>query len=174
MKNLNLIVAKSKDNIIGINNQLPWRLKNDLVRFKSITTNNIVIMGRKTFESIGKPLPNRENIIVSDNRLFQVYGTKTLTLNNTKAYIKNNPTKIFFVIGGGQIYNEFLPLVNKIYLTEVDVYLKNGIKFPELDMNDWNVIKQLNYLKDESNEYNYSFIDLERTFNGKFYFKTTI
>ena len=162
MKNLNLIVAKSKDNIIGINNQLPWRLKNDLVRFKAITTNNIVIMGRKTFESIGRPLPNRENIIVSDNSLFQVYGTSTLTLNHTKAYIKNNPTKTFFVIGGGQIYNEFLPLINKIMLTEVSVYLQNGVKFPELDMNDWRILEQYNYMKDDNNEYDYSFINLER------------
>ena len=162
---LNLIVAKSKDNIIGVDyGRLPWKLKNDLIRFKSITTGNIVIMGRKTFDSIGHPLQRRENIVITtDNTYSKIPGIITFNdIEQVKEYIDKNIDKEIFIIGGGIIYEIFLPFVQKIYLTEVDVIVGYGTKFPELDMNDWRILEQYNYVKDDNNEYNYSFINLER------------
>ena len=165
---VNIIVAKSIDNVIGINNTLPWRLKNDLLRFKAITTGHTVIMGRKTFESIGRPLPNRENIIISNKKDLNIPDVKVYTISETKMYMKLNPSKKYFIIGGGEIYKQFLPEANKIYLTEVDVYLNDGLKyesytyFPEINMGEWYVMDSVKYEKDDKNDYAYTFITLER------------
>ena len=164
--NLNIIVAKSIDNVIGIDNKLPWKLKNDLQRFKAITTDHTVIMGRKTFESIGKPLPNRENIIISNTKDLGIPDIKVYTIPELKMYMKLNPSKKYFIIGGGEIYKQFLPEANKIYLTEVDVYLDDNIEsytyFPEINMNEWYIMESIRYEKDNYNDYAYTFITLER------------
>lgn len=166
---LNIIVAKSLDNVIGINNTLPWRLKNDLLRFKAITTSHTIIMGRKTFESIGRPLPNRENIVISNKKDLNIPYVKVYTLPELKMYMKLNPSKKYFIVGGGEIYKQFLPEVNKLYLTDVDVYLNDNLDhesytyFPKLNIEDWHVMESVKYEKDDNNDYAYSFITLERT-----------
>ena len=129
---INIIAAIGKNGELGLNNQLLWHLKEDMKYFKETTTGYIVVMGRKTFESIGKPLPNRENIVLSRSNL-NIDGVK----------IVNDPHKILeynekvFIIGGESIYRFFLPYADNLYLTEIDEEALADSFFPEFDKNDY-------------------------------------
>jgi len=114
---INLIVARSSNNIIGKDNELIWKLPGDLKRFKDLTSNNSIIMGRKTYESIGRPLPNRKNIVLTRKDI----DIQCVTVNNINDAIKEANVGEIFVIGGTQIYHQFidLDLVDKIYLTQI-------------------------------------------------------
>ena len=148
---LSLIVATTLNNVIGKDNQMPWHLPADLAWFRRNTTGKPVIMGRKTFESIGRPLPNRKNIVLSkngDKESFEQKGIKLYqNLENLIADYKNSEEEIF-IIGGEQIYREFMQkgLVRRLYISyiefsdsEADAY------FPEIDYNSWKIIKEKNY-----------------------------
>ncbi len=151
---VSLIVAKSKNNIIGDKGKIPWHIPNDLKRFKKITTGNVVIMGRKTFESLPKeyrPLPNRVNIILSKDKSYKV--SCCMVFNSLKKAIrKAGIDKEVFIIGGGEIYKESLKYVDKIYLTEVDGDFEGDTYFPSLNKN-WEEVNR------EEKE-GYRFIDL--------------
>lgn len=114
-KLINIIAAVSLNNCIGINNTIPWKIKEDMQFFKRMTTNNVVIMGRKTYESIGKPLPNRENIVITSSRIDGV-----VTFTNLKDAIESNKSKNIFLIGGSKIYEEGLQYADKMYITLVN------------------------------------------------------
>jgi len=160
---ISTIVAVAKNNVIGKDNDIPWYLPADLKYFKKITTGHHIVMGRKCYESIGRPLPKRTNIVVTRNPFFIASGC-LITHNVAEAVqlAEANGEEEVFIIGGGQIYEIALPHVDRIYLTEVDLEVKGDIFFPSIDLNNWNLIKETKNLADEKNEYDYTFKVLER------------
>jgi dihydrofolate reductase len=155
---ISLIVAASTNNAIGKNNQLLWHLPKDLKFFKNTTWGMPVIMGRKTFESVNKPLPGRINIVITRQANWQAAGV--LTANNIQdALAKAAATncKEAFIIGGGQIYTEALPIANNIYLTSVDAIIEGDTFFPSINKNEWNLVSSETNTVDEKHAYNFTF-----------------
>lgn len=155
---IKIIAAISKNRVLGDDNKLIWSLPNDLKRFKKLTTNNTVVMGRKTYESIGKPLPNRRNIVITRDENY--YGDNIEVVNSIEEALLlcNNDC---FIIGGGQIYKQTLDLADKIYLTVVDEEFEGDTFFPELGK-DWFKVSKVDNEINESHNYKYTFIDYER------------
>lgn len=159
--NISAIVAMSSNQVIGNNNQLPWYLPADLKHFKMLTTGNIVLMGRKTFASIGKPLPNRINIILTRNLDFKAEGC-VIIHEPQEAFNFIEKEKELFIIGGAEIYQEFLPYIHRIYLTLVHKEIIGDTYFPTLDSNEWQEMTRENHAVDEHHAIPYSFLTLER------------
>jgi dihydrofolate reductase len=155
---IKIIVATSKNKVIGNNNELIWKLSSDLKRFKELTTGHPVVMGRKTYESIGKPLPNRRNIIITRNLEYEVNGCEVVSSLEEALLLTNNDC---FIIGGGEIYKQSLEVADKIYLTLVHKDFEGDTSFPELGK-EWATIDTKDFKADEKNEYNYSFIEYDR------------
>jgi dihydrofolate reductase len=153
-----IIVAMSKNRVIGNNNELIWKLSSDLKRFKELTTGHPVVMGRKTYESIGRPLPNRRNIIITRNSEYEVEGCEVVSSLEEALLLTNNDC---FIIGGGEIYKQSLELADKIYLTLVHKDFEGDTQFPELSK-EWAIIDNKDFEADQKNEYNYSFIEYDR------------
>ncbi len=159
---ISLIVAMSMNRVIGINNKMPWHLSADLKRFKTITMNAPILMGRKTFESIGKPLIGRTNIILSRNANYQpegclVFDSLEMALNSAQNYGDE-----LFVIGGMTLYKIALPIAQRLYLTDIEAEFQGDTFFPEIDLNDWNVISCERISDDASVDFNYRFLTLEK------------
>ena len=160
---LSLIVAVAENGVIGHNNQLIWHLPNDLKQFKRLTTGHCIIMGRKTFDSIGKPLPNRTSLIISRNSDFQIEGCITVnSLENAISEAKKIENEETFIIGGAEIYRLALPIVDKIYLTEVHHAYEGDTFFPEIDKMVWKETHREDFEKDEKHSVNYSFVELQK------------
>jgi dihydrofolate reductase len=160
---VSIVVAASENNAIGKDNQLLWRLPNDSRFFKNTTWGMPVIMGRKTFDSLGKALPGRLNIVITRNTLWQAPETiVTGSLEQAIAAARASDAKEAFVIGGAEIYKEALPLVNRIYLTRVHASLEGDAWFPELDETAWTKLSQLDFMPDARHAYAYSFQVWER------------
>ena len=160
---ISTIVAVAKNNVIGRNNDIPWYLPADLKYFKKTTINHHIIMGRKCFQSIGKPLPKRTNIIITRDPFF--IATNCLVLNSLEEALNTayeNGEEEVFIIGGGQIYEMSKDLWDKIYLTEVDLEVEGDVFFPEIDPTAWRVLSSESHKADEKNEYDYNFKVLER------------
>jgi dihydrofolate reductase len=155
---IKIIVATSKNKVIGNNNELIWKLSSDLKRFKELTTGHPVVMGRKTYESIGKPLSNRRNIIITRNLEYEVNGCEVVSSLEEALLLTNNDC---FIIGGGEIYKQSLEVADKIYLTLVHKDFEGDTTFPELGK-EWATIDTKDFDADEKNEYNYSFIEYDR------------
>lgn len=140
MENINLIVAASSNNVIGVNNTLPWHLPNDLKRFKLLTKNSIVIMGRKTWESLpekNRPLPNRLNYILTNDKNYIANGGIVFnSIEDVIVKLKESKTNAF-VIGGGEIYKQFIPYTNKIYLTRVYKKIVGDAYLTGVDIKEW-------------------------------------
>ena len=149
----------SKNRVIGNNNSLIWSLPNDLKRFRKLTTGNTVVMGRKTYESIGKTLPNRRNIIITRNENLSIDDDCEIVNSLEEALLLCNNN--CFIIGGGEIYKQSMSLADKLYITYVDGDLEGDTKFPELGSNWVEVIKE-DFKIDEKHQYNYSFVEYER------------
>lgn len=133
---INLIVAINKDNVIGKDNQLPWGLSNDLKYFKKITTNNTVVMGRKTYESIGKALPNRKNIVISRDKSLKYKDAEIMHSQiELLKYSYEYPNENIFIIGGAEIYKLFLPYTNKLFITMIEDEVEGDTFFPEFKNN---------------------------------------
>lgn len=133
---VSMIVAKGRNNEIGKNNDLLWHISEDLKFFKATTMGKSIIMGRKTFQSLPKALPGRKNIVISRNPDFDAPGAVVVT--NAKDAVKESETEEVFIIGGGSIYNEFFPVADKLYITEVDYEDKEAdVFFPEVDLSRW-------------------------------------
>lgn len=161
---LTIIAAASTNNIIGLDNKLVWDIPRDLKRFKDLTQGHSVIMGRKTFESLPKPLPNRTNIVVT--RQAGYFSKGCITVNSVEDGLKiaqQNGEKEPFIIGGGQIYKIALErdLVDKIYLTKVHCDFKGDTFFPELGTN-WQETQRIDCTKDKNHAYNYSFLTFKK------------
>lgn len=155
---IKIIVAKSRNGIIGDSNKLIWSLPADLANFKKITTGNSIIMGRKTFESIGRPLPNRRNIIITRDEDYEVEGCEVVNSIDEALLLTGNNC---FVIGGGEVYKQTLHLAEQIYMTLVDEDFEGDTSFPDLDPS-WYISREEKFLADEKNPHNYSFIFYER------------
>jgi dihydrofolate reductase len=155
---IKIIVAMSNNRVIGNNNELIWKLSSDLKRFKELTTGHPVVMGRKTYESIGRPLPNRRNIIITRNLEYEVEACETVSSLEEALLLSNNDC---FIIGGGEIYKQSLEVADKIYLTLVHKDFEGDTSFPELGK-EWATIDTKDFKADEKNEYNYSFIEYDR------------
>ena len=151
MTHLAVIVAVAKNGVIGLNNELPWRLRSDLQWFKRLTTGNTVVMGRKTYESIGRPLPNRDNIVLSRNRQLEIEGCAVCP-DIESACAQANRGDVF-VIGGAQIYRRALPKVDKLFLTVVNAYVDGDTWLPFIDLADWHLVSTESVSADEHNQY---------------------
>jgi len=158
------IVACSKNRAIGRENQIPWYLPADLKYFKKITSGHFVIMGRKTFESIGRPLPNRTNIIITHQKNFKAENCILFnSFLDAIEYSKVHNQSEIFVIGGGEIYRQALAVCSKIYYTEVETEIEDATTFfPVLNEEDWSKTYHEAHLADEKNLFNYSFNIFER------------
>ncbi|AMS28735.1 MAG TPA: hypothetical protein DIU09_03480 [Hyphomonadaceae bacterium] len=137
-----LVVARGRNHVIGVDNDLPWRLGSDLKNFKAITLGKPVIMGRKTWDSIGRPLPGRPNLVITRDTDFQAQGASiwtslALAIEAAKAMAKTAQQYEICVIGGGQIYAEALPLADRLYLTDVNAAPVGTAFFPAFDESDW-------------------------------------
>ncbi|MFQ3239846.1 MAG: dihydrofolate reductase [Olleya marilimosa] len=161
-KNLTMIVAAGENNEIGKNNDLIWHLRDDLKRFKALTSGHHIIMGRKTFESFPKPLPNRTHIVISRQLDYQV-PEGVLVVNNLEdavALAKNDAQP--FIIGGGEIYKLAMPYASKIELTRVHSNFDADTFFPKIDMTQWKETANTFHKKDENHEFEFSFLTFER------------
>lgn len=148
---IKIVVATSNNGVIGKDNKLLWKQSEDLKRFKSLTLGQKVVMGRKTYESIGKPLPNRDNYVITRS-LNEIEGCKVL-----KSFEEVNKLEgDIFIIGGGEIYEKFITFADEIYLTIIDCDV-DGDTFFNLDFNEWIEISSESFKKDDKNEYNYTF-----------------
>ncbi len=160
---LSIIVAKSKNNVIGKDNSLIWHLPEDLKRFKTLTSGKTIIMGRKTFESLGRVLPNRKHVVITKNVDFEIDNEMVEIVHDIKdleQYINSNEE--CFVIGGGVIYNLLMPYTNKIYATVINEEFEGDTYFPIIDEKTWKIEKKEQGLKNEANPYNYEYIDYVR------------
>ncbi len=136
MKNLSLIVAVSKNGVIGVNNTLPWHLPEDLKQFRALTTGHHIIMGRKTYDSLGRLLPNRTTVIVTRNHAYKVEGAIIAhSLQNAIEFCASDDEA--FIIGGAELYQEGLKVANKLYITEVDLQVEGDAFFPAINQEVW-------------------------------------
>ncbi len=158
---ISIIVAVSRNNVIGKDNQLIWKLSADLKRFKALTTGHTIIMGRKTFDSIGKPLPDRTSIVITRQKDYKIEGC-TVVNSLEEALEKAADQEEVFIIGGGAIYKEALAKANKIYYTKVHKEFEGDTFFPVLNFKEWESANRKDCMPDEKNEYAYSFIDYKR------------
>jgi len=159
---ISIIAAVAENNTIGNNNSLIWHLKEDMKYFKEKTSGHHIIMGRKTFESIGggKPLPNRTSIVITHDKNYERDGIIVChTLDD--AIEKCVEEKEVFIIGGGQIYKEAINVCDKLYITKIHKHFEGDVKFPEIDENIWKITKCDKHFS-ENNHFNYSFLTLER------------
>ncbi len=153
---LSMIVAASENNAIGKYNELLWHLPKDLKYFKEVTSGHCIIMGRKTFDSIGKPLPKRRNIVITRREEFEVEGVEVA--NDIEAAIDMvGEDQEPFIVGGGTIYEQALDYVNRVYLTRVHAHVNGDTFFPELDLNEWQRVLHESHKKDAKHAYDFSF-----------------
>mgnify|MGYP001773531455 CR=1 FL=1 len=162
---ISIIVAMDKKGVIGKEDKIPWHLPRDLKRFRKLTIGKPVIMGRRTFESIGRPLDGRINIVLTRNLKWKKQGV--IVVHSVKEAIKkakeNSPeAREIMIIGGAEIYRQFLPITHRLYLTIVEGEFEGDVYFPELDNEEWKEICREYYPPDQNNTYAHSFIILER------------
>ena len=160
---LSIIVAKAKNNIIGKDNALIWHLPEDLKRFKKLTTGHTIIMGRKTFESLGRVLPNRHHIILCNDAQMQIDNENVEILEDISMldkYIKDEQEH--FVIGGATMYRLLMPMCSKMYITEINQDFEGDVSFPEINFNEWKVTEREQGLKDEKNPFDYEYVTYEK------------
>ena len=150
---LSIIVAIDMNNVIGNKNKLPWHIPEDLKYFKKITEGKTVVMGRKTYESIGKPLPNRENVILTRDKDYEVDGCKVILSKDELEH----EGKDVFIIGGSEIFKLFLGDIEKLYITHIQDVFSGDCYFPTISSDDWQEIYKIEGIKNEKNPYNYHF-----------------
>jgi len=158
-----LIAAFAQNRVVGINNTLPWHLPEDLKYFKRTTSGKAIIMGRKTYDSIGRPLPNRTNIVISRNRDFQADGVRVVAsleaaIELAKEVNYINDVQEVMVIGGASIYEAALPIADRLYLTHVHAEIEGDAYFPEVNFKQWLEVSREDYQASDKNPYDYSFV----------------
>lgn len=161
MTRIALIAAMTENRVIGRENRLPWRLSADLRRFKSLTMGKPVIMGRKTYESIGKPLPGRSNIVVTRDPDYRAQGCRVVHSLEQALEAAAGHDEVM-VIGGAQLYRQTLDRAERMYLTLVKTELDGDTLFPQIEMRHWRELERESHRADEKNEYDYDFVTLER------------
>ncbi|ARI77311.1 dihydrofolate reductase [Halobacillus mangrovi] len=160
---ISFIFAMDKNRLIGKENDLPWHIPNDFKFFKDMTWGKTIIMGRKTFESFGKPLPEREHIVITSNREYNREGCKVIhSINEILQLEKNQPDKEWFVIGGSVLFEKMLPYADRMYLTYIDHAFEGDTHFPEYDESEWKLISETKGKMDDKNPYDYYFRTYDR------------
>jgi dihydrofolate reductase len=160
MKIISHLVAVSNELVIGVDNDLPWNLKNDLAHFKKYTLNKVIIMGRKTYESIGRPLPNRINYVIS-RTIKEIDGAHVFNnleeaMLSAEKHNKNlDIENEIVIIGGGYLFEETLPILNKLVITKVDCSVAGDVYYPKINMKNWELISSESYTKDSDNDYDF-------------------
>lgn len=155
-----MIAAMANNRVIGLNNTMPWHLPGDLQHFKKVTTGKPVIMGRKTFESIGRPLPGRRNIIITRNSQYQATGIEIVTTPEAALNLVADVEEVM-IIGGGNIYQQFLESAQRLYLTFIDLDVEGDTQFPDYEkVATWQVKDEIQMAVDEKNQYSHKFVTL--------------
>ncbi|MCK9606864.1 MAG: dihydrofolate reductase [Methylomonas sp.] len=158
---ISLIVAMASNRVIGLNGAMPWHLSADLKRFKHITLGSPILMGRKTFEAIGRPLPGRENLIISRNRDYHQPGCRVFA-DIESALEQLQAGSELFVIGGATLYETMLPQADNLYLTLIEREFAGDTYFPEIDYSAWQSLERVEVADDPSVDFSYSFLTLTR------------
>jgi dihydrofolate reductase len=158
---ISLVVAAAENGVIGRGGALPWRLSDDLRRFKALTTGKPVVMGRKTFESIGRPLPGRRNIVMTRDDSYQAEGCDVVGSPEAALAAAREAPEVM-VIGGAEVYRQFLPLAGRIHLTRVHAAIEGDTFLPAIDPALWTEVSQTRHPADQRNDFDMSFIILER------------
>ncbi|MFM5698025.1 type 3 dihydrofolate reductase [Aeromonas veronii] len=160
---ISMIAAMAHDRVIGKDNQMPWHLPADLAHFKRVTLGKPVLMGRKTFESIGRPLPGRRNLVISRNPDYQAEGIEVVgSVEAALALLAGSSVEELMVIGGGHLYAEMLPSADCLYLTQIDLAAEGDTRFPAFDDGQWQRIECESHPADEKNPHPYSFETWQR------------
>jgi dihydrofolate reductase len=157
---ITIVVAVSKNGVIGKDNQLIWHISEDLKRFRKLTTGNVVVMGRKTHDSIGKSLPNRLNVILSNNtKWYKPLGDNCVVCYSIEEVLERFKHRNLFIIGGGEIYKKFLPYADEIEMTIVNKDFDGDTYFPELQISNW---KETSRNHHNNGEYEFDFVKFEK------------
>ncbi|MEN2766226.1 dihydrofolate reductase [Ornithinibacillus xuwenensis] len=160
---ISLLVAMDRNQLIGSNNDLPWYLPNDLKFFKEKTTGHTIVMGRKTFDSIGRALPNRRNVVLSRNTVQLSENVEFIQdMSTILEWNRENPNEEFFVIGGGVLFEHILPHADRMYVTFIDEAFEGDIYFPSFSLEEWKKTSSTKGERDEKNPYDYYFIQYDR------------
>ncbi|MFM5238911.1 type 3 dihydrofolate reductase [Aeromonas veronii] len=160
---ISMIAAMAHDRVIGKDNQMPWHLPADLAHFKRVTLGKPVLMGRKTFESIGRPLPGRRNLVISRNPDYQAEGIEVVgSVEAALALLAGSSVEELMVIGGGHLYAEMLPSADCLYLTCIDLAVEGDTRFPAFDDGQWQRVDCESHPADEKNPHPYSFETWQR------------
>lgn len=160
---ISCIVAIAHNNVIGKDNDIPWYLPADLKYFKKTTLGHHIIMGRKCYQSIGRPLPKRTNIILTRDPYFIVSNCLvTHSIPEALEIAHQNGEEEAFIIGGAKVYEQSIELWDKLYLTKVDLEVEGDVYFPQLDYSQWQLISEEHHKSDEKNDHDYSFLVYER------------
>lgn len=157
---ISLIAAMARNRVIGRDNAMPWHLPADLAHFKRVTLGKTIIMGRHTFESIGRALPGRKNIIISRQEGYR--AEDCIVVNSVDAALDAADSDEVMIIGGGQLYADMLHRADRLYLTLIDAELDGDTYFPDYEVYDWREIERETHGPDEKNTYAYAFVTLER------------
>lgn len=157
-----MIAAMANNRVIGADNKMPWHLPADLQHFKKITTGKPIIMGRKTFESIGRPLPGRRNIVITRNTNYTVSGAEVVTTPEAALTLVKDEKEVM-IIGGGNIYQQFLNYADRLYLTFIALDVEGDTQFPDyLKAANWEVQEEMLNTRDDKNKYSYKFVTLHK------------
>jgi dihydrofolate reductase len=160
---ISFIVAMDDNNLIGKDNALPWHLPADLAYFKKVTTNHTIVMGRKTYESIGRPLPNRKNVVLTHSTSFQEEGVTVIHSLDELKEMANRSNEELFIIGGARLYEQLLPVADRLYVTHIRATFDGDTHFPAFSKEEWKIIDSEEHKKDEKNAYDYEFVVYERS-----------
>ncbi|GAB3066322.1 dihydrofolate reductase [Virgibacillus ainsalahensis] len=161
---ISLLLAMDRNHVIGMNQDLPWHLPKDLRFFKEKTTGQTIIMGRKTFESMRGPLPNRKNVVITGKQTDYPEAVDVIhDLKIIKEWNNENPDREYFVIGGGKIFEQVLEYADRMYITLIDEVFDGDTYFPNFSEDDWNLTSNLKGEKNETNPYDYYFLQYDRT-----------
>ena len=160
---LSIIVAIAKNNVIGKDNKLIWHLPEDLKRFKRLTTGHTIIMGRKTFESLGRILPNRHHVILCNDAELNINDENVEVLNDISLLDKYiNSDEENFIIGGATMYKLLMPYCKKMYITEINKDFDGDVWFPKIDLDKWKITNKEKGLTDENNPFEYEYVTYEK------------
>jgi len=160
-KRISLLVAMASNRTIGMENTLPWHLPADLRHFKALTIGHHIVMGRKTFDSIGKPLPGRVSVVITRNPSYSPLGVTVVNSLDTAITACGDDDEIF-VIGGAEIYRQAINIADRIYLTEIDADIAGDAHFAEFDKAEWQETERVSHAPDEKNSYPYHFVIFDR------------
>ncbi|MCF8309267.1 MAG: dihydrofolate reductase [Bacteroidales bacterium] len=161
MTKLSIIAAMDRNRVLGLNDDIPWHIPHDLKRFKRLTSGHTIIMGRRTFESLSGPLPKRRNIVITSREDYSSPGVEVVKSIEDAIRIADRKQENF-VAGGANIYEQFLPLADKLYLTHIDAAFEGDTYFPEIDWSQWNLVEEEHHVTDDEKKIPFVYRTYER------------